>query len=83
LEVLEYIRSHESVREIPVVMFTTSADGKDRKRALALGAEAFLKKLRTYDELTTELSAVCTRFLGPSHTRSDRKDLGGGFFGPA
>ena len=63
LEVLEYMRSHESVREIPVVMFTTSADGKDRKRALALGAEAFLTKPRTYNELTTELSAMCARFL--------------------
>jgi len=76
LEVLEYIRSHESVREIPVVMFTTSSDGTDRKRALALGAEAFLTKPLTYDQLITDLSAVCARFLRPSHTRSDRKELG-------
>ncbi len=69
-EVLEYIKSTDSIRSIPVVMFTTSTDARERKRALALGAEEFITKHLSFEALVGELSAVCSRFLRGSHAKS-------------
>jgi CheY-like chemotaxis protein len=70
LEVLEYIKSNDSFRSIPVIMFTTSADARERKRALALGAEEFITKDSNFDALVEDLSRVCARFLKGAHGRS-------------
>lgn len=43
-ECLERIRKDEKTNRIPVVIMTTSDDQADRKRALQLGARAFLTK---------------------------------------
>ena len=68
-EVLEYMKAHELLRSIPVVMFTTSTDATERQKALALGAEEFLTKPSDLDGLIAALSGVCTRFLYASHGR--------------
>ena len=43
-EVLKWIRGHPSLRELPVVIFTSSAREDDRDRARLLGANEFLQK---------------------------------------
>ena len=63
LDVLAHIRSTESLRSIPVVMFTSSSLEWERNKALALGAEDFISKPGTLDGLTAALSSVCSRFL--------------------
>ena len=43
-EVLEQLKSDDSLRSIPVVVLTTSANEKDRERAYALNANSYLTK---------------------------------------
>ncbi len=69
-EVLEYAKAHDAFRSIPVVMFTSSSDARERQKALALGAEEYLTKPMRLHGLISELSRVCARFLADSHTRS-------------
>jgi chemotaxis family two-component system response regulator Rcp1 len=51
LEVLEFIRSQPFIRDVPVVMFTTSSAIQDQKRAMALGATEFVTKPSNLDRL--------------------------------
>ena len=62
-QVLTAVRATDSLSSIPVVMFTSSARDSERKRALALGAEDFISKPTTLDELIQAVRAVCERFL--------------------
>lgn len=49
-EVLEYLRSQEKTKEVPVVVLTTSNADNDIKRAYELGANSFITKpLETED----------------------------------
>jgi len=43
-EVLKEIKSHEALREIPVVVLTTSDDEKDIERCYSLGASTYIQK---------------------------------------
>jgi len=51
LEALEAIALSESLRRIPVVMFTTSRRAADMERGLSLGATRFEIKPSSYPEL--------------------------------
>jgi CheY-like chemotaxis protein len=51
LEALEAISLSETLRRIPVVMFTTSRRAADMERGLSLGATRFEIKPSTYPEL--------------------------------
>ena len=44
LELLGYVRRHESLRHIPVIMLTSQGDETDRRKALALGVNDCLVK---------------------------------------
>lgn len=44
IEVLEQLKQHEKTRDIPVIVFTMSEEEAHKKRALALGAVAYLNK---------------------------------------
>lgn len=43
-EVLAHLKAHESMRKIPVVMFTTSNATRDIDRALKTGANSYVQK---------------------------------------
>jgi len=43
-EVLAWIRGHTSLAALPVVVLTSSPEERDREKALALGAKAYLVK---------------------------------------
>jgi two-component system response regulator len=51
LEAMEIISSHEALRAIPVVMFTTSRRLADMERGLSLGVVRYEVKPRSYPEL--------------------------------
>lgn len=59
LEVLEVVQSDAGLKQIPMVVLTTSDADSDRERALACGASSYL--LKPFGE--AELLAV-TRLLG-------------------
>ena len=50
-ETLEELRRVPELAHLPVVMLTTSSAEADRSRAMALGANQFLTKPLTYDQL--------------------------------
>lgn len=43
-EVLEHLKDKDDTRAVPVVMFTTSLQESDRKKAYALGADGYVVK---------------------------------------
>jgi CheY-like chemotaxis protein len=65
LEVLSDIQASDSLRSIPVIMFTSSALTTERKKALAAGAEDFISKPMTLDGLVETVRSVCSRYLAP------------------
>ena len=54
-EVLRAMRADESLRPIPVVIFTTSSRPADIEQAHALGAQHFIRKPSTFTGLVVEL----------------------------
>jgi two-component system chemotaxis response regulator CheY len=44
LELLGYVRRHDTLRQIPVIMLTSQGDETDRRKALALGVNDYLVK---------------------------------------
>ena len=62
-EVLTEIRENESLRTIPVIIFTTSSTTAERERALSLGANDFISKPGTLTGLIETLRTICTQFL--------------------
>jgi len=62
-EVLTEIRDRETLRSIPVIIFTTSSDITEKKRAIALGAADFISKPGSLTGLIETLRTVCTRYL--------------------
>jgi two-component system, chemotaxis family, response regulator Rcp1 len=62
-EILAEIQASESLRSIPVIIFTSASLATERKKALALGAEDYISKPRTLDGLIDALKSVCNRFL--------------------
>jgi CheY-like chemotaxis protein len=60
-EVLEFIRSHKSLDDIPVVMFSTSSSMRDVILAYKYGASCFLTKQDNFDDFQDSLSK-CIKF---------------------
>jgi CheY-like chemotaxis protein len=62
-EVLADIRGTESLRSIPVIIFTSSSLTREREKALALGAAGFISKPGTLEGLLETIRSVCSQFL--------------------
>lgn len=54
LEVLQFVRSHQKYRQIPIIVLTTRGDDASRSAALAAGASMYLTKPFTPDVLGRE-----------------------------
>lgn len=50
-ETLKELRSVPDFADLPVIMLTTSSDDEDRRRSLVLGANHFLTKPLTHEQL--------------------------------
>ena len=61
LDVLQFIRSHERYRQIPIIVLTTKYDADSRASALAGGASQFMTKPFQPAVLLSEVS----RLLSP------------------
>ena len=53
LELIAFMRASDQHKTTPVILISTEASERDRKRGLELGADAFLSKPFGPDELTT------------------------------
>lgn len=60
LEVLSEIQGTEALRNLSVVVFTSSSLANDRKRSLALGAQEYITKPSSFDGFLAAIKTVCT-----------------------
>ena len=51
-EILAWLAEQEELSRIPVIVFTASEDPEHARRAYALGARRFMRKLDDYEKLT-------------------------------
>lgn len=58
LEVLEAIRSDETLKQIPVVMLTSSKEDTDLKKCYALGANAYVVKPVDFGEFIETIKHI-------------------------
>jgi CheY-like chemotaxis protein len=59
LEVLSEIQANPALRDLAVVVFTSSSLATDRKKSLALGAQEYITKPSSFDGFLTAIKAVC------------------------
>ena len=59
LKLVSLVRGNPSFKDIPIIMVTTEGAEEDRKRAIAIGANAYLPK----PIQTQELLKLVTKFL--------------------
>jgi CheY-like chemotaxis protein len=58
LEVLDWLRSQASLKRVPAIMLTSSRDHGDVNRAYDLGANSYLVKPVSFDDLVEMVRAV-------------------------
>ena len=58
VEVLEFIRGQDQLRDIPIVVVTTRGDEQSRARALAAGATRYMTKPFTPEAILAEVRAL-------------------------
>ena len=63
LEVLAWLGKREAVSSIPVIVFTASEDPEHARRAYALGARRFMRKVDDYGELTEAVKEELHRWI--------------------
>ncbi len=57
-EVVRKIKAHPRLMNIPIIMFTTSADEDLIAKAYCTGANSFIRKPSTYDRLKDIVSLI-------------------------
>jgi CheY-like chemotaxis protein len=65
-EVLEWIRTQPALAGVMVVMLTGSGEARDRQRALALGARAYLVKPATVDDIRRLVASLAEPSTAPA-----------------
>jgi two-component system chemotaxis response regulator CheY len=58
IEVVEFVRGQDQLRNLPVIIVTTRGDEASRTRALAAGASRFMTKPFTPDAILAEVRAL-------------------------
>jgi two-component system chemotaxis response regulator CheY len=69
LEVLQFVRSHQSYRRLPVIVLTTRNDEWSRAEAERAGASAYLTKPFTPDGLATRARQLLDADQVPADAR--------------
>jgi two-component system, chemotaxis family, chemotaxis protein CheY len=64
IEVVEFIRSQDKLRALPIIMITTRGDETSRVRALTAGANRFMTKPFTPEGLLAEVRPYLTAIGG-------------------
>jgi len=63
MECLKRIRTNTHFAKIPVIMYSTSSSREDYTKCLDLGADMFVTKSRSYDELKKQLTDIINTHL--------------------
>lgn len=58
LELLSFVKKSDNYKNIPVIMISTETKEEDLKRALSMGAEAYLKKPFTAEDLKEQVKKL-------------------------
>lgn len=61
LEVLAAMQHRDSLRKIPVVVFTCSSLPSDKKRSMDLGAREFITKPTTFESFVAAVKTACSQ----------------------
>lgn len=64
IEVVEFVRGQDTLRQLPIVIVTTRGDEASRARALQAGANRFMTKPFTPEAILTEVRALLARGPG-------------------
>jgi two-component system phosphate regulon response regulator PhoB len=75
-EVIEQIRAAEATRQIAVLMLTARRDESDRIHGLSLGADDYLTKPFSPQELVLRVAAILRRFAAGAVTSNDALTIG-------
>jgi two-component system, OmpR family, phosphate regulon response regulator PhoB len=75
-DVLEHIRAEESTRHIAVLMLTARKEEQDRIRGLSLGADDYLTKPFSPQELVLRVGAILRRTHGAAEAPADLLQIG-------
>jgi two-component system, OmpR family, phosphate regulon response regulator PhoB len=75
-EVLEQLRADDSTRGIAVLMLTARREEQDRITGLSLGADDYLTKPFSPQELVLRVQAILRRVAAPEATPNDRVTVG-------
>ena len=75
-DVIEELRSNESTRNLPVLMLTARRDEPDRIRGLSLGADDYLTKPFSPQELVLRVGAILRRTTAPVASASNTVVIG-------
>jgi CheY-like chemotaxis protein len=65
LDMLEFLRRRKETKNLPVVMLSTEAADVQIDRAIAMGADAYVTKPVSIDELETALQKACKAHAKP------------------
>ena len=57
-ECLKFLKESPAYAQIPVVIYSTSSDNKDRLRAIEQGANSYLTKPDSFDELVAAIAKI-------------------------
>jgi CheY-like chemotaxis protein len=61
--VLARIKGKEELRDVPIVVLSTSWQHEDRERSLALGARRYVVKPHNFESLVEAAAAISAEFL--------------------
>ncbi|HSJ63623.1 MAG TPA: response regulator transcription factor [Gemmatimonadaceae bacterium] len=75
-EVLEQLRAHESTRDVAVLMLTARREEPDRIRGLSLGADDYLTKPFSPQELVLRVAAILRRLAAAGAISADIVTVG-------
>jgi two-component system phosphate regulon response regulator PhoB len=75
-EVLERLRAADATRDVAVLMLTARREEQDRIRGLSLGADDYLTKPFSPQELVLRVAAILRRVGAAGATPGDRLQLG-------
>src|SRR5215218_10692551 len=75
-EVLKKLRGRDHTREVPVLMLTARREEPDRIEGLSLGADDYLTKPFSPQELVLRVGAILRRVSAGGATSGDRLQIG-------
>jgi two-component system chemotaxis response regulator CheY len=66
LELIQFVRNNEHHRATPILLISTQSSERDRTRALALGADGYVAKPFTPEELRSRVKALLEKGRTPA-----------------